>query len=119
MDEQKPTPGYIRIYSGALPALPNHEPTGQLLYEFPYDEEKHAFITNGVDLVDPPTNLMDLFDFIAGRGRFDWVGHGGFHTHPGLDERSNNVHNACLELEQLRLIRRALNRIDHVCWLVN
>ena len=61
-------------------------------------------------------DLLLLFEFATGRGRWAWTGP-YMHTHPGGDAESQSVHDACVELERRGMLKRCLDDPGHVCWV--
>lgn len=60
---------------------------------------------------------LELFDFIRGKGRFWYLG-GGITTYPNCDdERHPKLHDACLRLEEQKLIFRRIDEGDYVLWI--
>lgn len=61
-------------------------------------------------------NLYELYDLIAGRGKWAWSGSAGFFTHPGYGEREDKIHVACLELEKRGLIEKTRETGHTTAW---
>jgi hypothetical protein len=60
-------------------------------------------------------DLDKLYKLIAGNAVPMWGR--GIHTYIGGDERNDEVHLACLELEKAGKIYRKINEPGHVFWL--
>lgn len=63
-----------------------------------------------------PEHLRPLLEFIRGEG--DWSHYGpGIRTFPdSVNEREQKILTACLELEQLGLIKRHHEELGLICW---
>ncbi len=63
------------------------------------------------------SNPDELFDLIAGRGK--WLGMGlGFHTYPDLSDREMRLHEACLALQRQGRINGVEAAPGHWEWKV-
>lgn len=61
--------------------------------------------------------LGELFEFIAGRGKYSFTRGGAMFTYPGRDENRQRLHEGCLELERRGLIRRHEDEPGYVSWV--
>lgn len=88
-----------------------------VLAEVYFDEERNPGWVWRLNL-NVPDNLQEIYCSIAGSDKFK----GGFlHTYTCCDEQHRKLHEACVELEKLKLIRRKLdepwvNGGVHVVW---
>ena len=62
------------------------------------------------------TELSELMELVAGRGKYAFFG-AGINTYPAGDDNNRKIHSYCLDLERHRLIYRQTETETQVLWM--